>query len=126
MRGGPIPYRRVVTILPLARHARHSQARFMSLSLAPRPFSRLLYLRVQLVLLEPHRNLSSIRLSRIRSPWWNVPLHLPALQAGLTLGHQALRVIVMNYSLGVMRRVGLMRAMSIGHKQQVSPDGYSI
>lgn len=127
MKGTSIPYRRVETTLALARHARHSQARFMNLSLAPRPFGRLLYLRVQLFLLGCHlRNSSSIRLSQIRCPWWNIPPRPPVQRVGLILGQQARRVTVMNYSLVVMQRAGPVRTTTVGHKQRVFPDGYSI
>jgi hypothetical protein len=125
-RGTPIPCRRVVTLPPHARHARHSQARFMSPSLGPRPLLRLLYLRLPPSLLEPHRNSPSIHLSRIRCPWWNIPLHPPVRQAGLTLGQQTRRVTVVNYYLGVMQRVGLVRAMSVGHKQQIFSEGNGV
>ena len=125
MKGTSIPYRRVATLPPLAPHARHLQARFMNLSLAPRPSGRLIYLQVQLFLLD--RNSSSIRLSRIHCPWWNIPPHPPVRQAGLTLGHLARGVTVMNYSLEVMRRVGPVHSTTtVGHKQQVFPDHYSI
>ena len=118
MKGTSIPYRRAETHPALARHAHHSQARSMNPSLARRPFGRPLYLRVRLFLLgRPLRSSSSIRLSRIRCPWWNIPPHPPVQQAGPTLGRQARRVTVMNYSLGAMLRVGPVRTTAVGHEQ---------